>query len=255
MKYISTLRLLFQLFFIEFILYHAIMFLNGASYKNCESFCPMGAVETLSLFIKNGKFPCAVNELNYSIFFVIIVLTILFKRVFCSWVCPFGAINEFISSARSYFSAYDKFTGTVMKFLHSVRYFILTAIIYFTYTNYDLVFRPYCPYFTAFGTHGHTTYFFSYFVLINVLIATLIVKLGFCRILCPFGAFLALFNFKTVLKIYRDSDKCVNCGICDKSCNFEIKVSEKEVVNSPECVMCMNCISKCPKAGALKIGF
>lgn len=250
----QALRFVFQLLFIELILYNAILFSTGASYKNCESYCPFGAVETFPLFAASGKFPCAVNELNYSIFAGVLILTLVFKRAFCSWVCPFGAVNELITRARDKFSAYAPVAENILKPLYSIKYILLAVIVGATWQNYDLVFRPYCPYFTAFGLHGHTTVVLSYFVLANALLITFFIKLGFCRTLCPFGAFLSVFNRKTVFKIYRDRSACVDCKICDGACLSEINVSGAEKIESPDCTMCLGCVSACPKNGVLKVG-
>ncbi len=250
-----TLRFLFQLFFIELILYHAVLFSLGASYKNCETYCPFGAVETMALFVKTAKFPCAVNEFNYSMLAGVLILTILFKRVFCSWVCPLGAVNELITVIRGRFNKYKAISANILNPLYSIKYILLIVIIAATYRHYDLVFRPYCPYFTAFGLHGHTTETLSYFILTNALLITFFIKLGFCRTLCPLGAFLNLFNTRNVFKIYRDEAKCVNCKLCDGACLNEIKISEAVKIDSRGCTMCLNCISACPENNALKIGF
>lgn len=250
----QLIRLFFQIFFIEAVLYHSILFSMGASYKNCESFCPFGAVETLVLFIKNGRFPCAINELNYAIFFGVILLCLFFKRIFCSWVCPLGAVNEFLTFVRSKIIKYENPYERIMSALGSIKYILLVFIAYVTYVNYDLVFRPYCPYFTAFGIHGHTTNVLSYFVLANILLLTLTIKLGFCRVLCPFGAFLSIFNSKTVFKIYRDEKACVNCAQCDKACYNGIAVSRETRIESRECSLCLRCVSACASRSALKIG-
>ncbi len=251
----QAVRLIFQLFFIELILYYAILFSIGASYKNCESYCPFGAVETLALFVQTGRFPCAVNEFNYSILAGVIILTIVFKRAFCSWVCPLGAVNELITFVRQHFIRYVPYNVNLMKVLFSIKYILLAIIVAASYHYYDLVFRPYCPYFTAFGIHGHTTEIISYFILFNVLSVTVFIKFGFCRVLCPFGAFLNLFNYHTAFKIYRDDKSCDRCGRCDALCPAEIKISQKFKITDTGCTMCLKCVSTCGKNNSLKVGF
>lgn len=49
-----------------------------------------------------------------------------------------------------------------------------------------------------------------------------------------------------VLKITRDQDKCIDCGLCDKNCPQGIKVSQVEVVNHPDCNLCTECMGVCP---------
>ncbi|WP_297089923.1 4Fe-4S binding protein [uncultured Draconibacterium sp.] len=49
-----------------------------------------------------------------------------------------------------------------------------------------------------------------------------------------------------VLKITRDEDKCIDCGLCDKNCPQGIKVSQQKVVNHPDCNLCTECMGICP---------
>lgn len=246
-------RFIFQLFFLEFILYNSIYFFTGASYRNCESFCPMGAVEVLPLFLKNLKYPCAVNELNLAILLGVVALTVVFKRAFCSWVCPLGALNEFAFAVREKFAPYAQFSKKIAERLASVKYAGLIALVAATTWYYDLVFRPYCPFFTAFGLHGHTTRVISYFVLANVAVLALSVRMGWCRIACPFGAFLNLFNSATVFALTRDPAACSGCGLCDRACPSDIEVSRCERITSRECTMCARCVSACPKSGVINL--
>lgn len=249
-----TVRFIFQLLFLEFILYRAIGFASGASYLNCESYCPMGAVEVLPLFIRDLRYPCAVNELNLAILIGVVALTVLFKRAFCSWVCPLGSIGELISAVRRYFSRYAPAGERASGYMIALRSIALLVIVWGTWVNYDLVFRPFCPYFTAFGLHGHTTNALSYFILANVILLFAFVRMGFCRALCPMGAFLSIFNKKTVFAICRDEKVCNGCGACDAACPSELPVSKLPAVDRVDCTMCLNCVAACRREGSLKVG-
>ena len=55
-------------------------------------------------------------------------------------------------------------------------------------------------------------------------------------------------------EIFYDSIKCVNCKECEKICkrNQHIFVSDKHIFLRDNCLLCMECVSKCP-VGAFEI--
>ena len=72
----------------------------------------------------------------------------------------------------------------------------------------------------------------------------------FCNTVCPVGAILGLLAAKAPVRIRLDSAMCVTCGLCAKACKAEcIDVSSGKVDQS-RCVRCFNCIGACRK-GAL----
>jgi len=213
----------------------------------------MGALEVLPSFFKNFSYPCAVNELNMALLILTVFMTVFIKRAFCSWVCPLGTISEFAYRIREKIVPFPSSSEAVIRSFSYLKYAALLVIIAATTYNYDLVFRPFCPYFTTFGLHGHTTGIFSYFILANVIILAFALKMGWCRVACPFGAFLNIFNARTVLALKRDPSGCNGCGICDRECPAGIQVSKSDKITSRECTMCVKCVSSCPRNGTINL--
>jgi NAD-dependent dihydropyrimidine dehydrogenase PreA subunit len=59
------------------------------------------------------------------------------------------------------------------------------------------------------------------------------------------------------LQLTANSEKCINCKLCEKKCPMSLQVNEmvqtKEMENS-ECVLCGSCVDNCPK-GVIKYSF
>ena len=76
-------------------------------------------------------------------------------------------------------------------------------------------------------------------------------KKGFCRFLCPWGAFLKVPTALSFFKV-RKTGECTYCHVCTNECPIGIDVSYEinkfeKVVNS-NCTSCMNCTSGCPSS-------
>jgi polyferredoxin len=76
---------------------------------------------------------------------------------------------------------------------------------------------------------------------------------AWCRYLCPYGALLGLASWFSPTKITRQAETCVDCHLCDKACPARLMVSQMDVVNSPECTGCLDCVAVCPKENTLDL--
>jgi polyferredoxin len=62
-----------------------------------------------------------------------------------------------------------------------------------------------------------------------------------CRVFCPLGGFLALFNRWSVFHLRFSADRCVECNFCRSRCPVGVKVDEK--INTTGCIRCLECTS------------
>jgi polyferredoxin len=74
---------------------------------------------------------------------------------------------------------------------------------------------------------------------------------NYCRFLCPFSALWGVLSRLGFYKIKADKEKCIDCGLCEKSCDMGIPIShlvkEKGEINSIECMGCGRCVRACPE--------
>lgn len=72
---------------------------------------------------------------------------------------------------------------------------------------------------------------------------------AFCKYICPITVFLKPASYFSVLRVKCDESKCVKCNLCKKSCpmNVDMTDNSRKRINGTECILCFNCIEKCPK--------
>ncbi|GAH31752.1 unnamed protein product [marine sediment metagenome] len=62
----------------------------------------------------------------------------------------------------------------------------------------------------------------------------------------------------SIMKIAVDTEKCIQCGACERACPMDIKILEYtdkgSRVTSAECIQCMECITVCPTS-AINISY
>jgi polyferredoxin len=90
-------------------------------------------------------------------------------------------------------------------------------------------------------------------VILALLLLSLPLKNPFCRYLCPYGALLGLVAMLSPVRVTRDKERCVSCGVCSQVCPTYIDVMHRKSVISPECIGCWRCISHCRVQEALRM--
>ncbi|MBQ6848854.1 MAG: 4Fe-4S binding protein [Clostridia bacterium] len=266
-KYRPTKRKWMQLYFA--LLFNANIkgFITGNIYKgttksvcvpgiNCYS-CP-GAVGACPM----GSLQNAMNGKNHgSIYYVggiLVLYSILFGRMICGWLCPFGWIQELLHKIKT--PKIKK--GPVTRILSFVKYVILVVFVFiipFLYAIRDVTLPAFCKYICPAGTvEGGMTllsykineshladlgplFTWKFLLMVSILVGCVFVFRLFCRFLCPLGALYGLFNRFSIFGIKLDRSKCVDCNKCIAHCEMDIRH-----VGDPECISCGECVSVCP---------
>lgn len=210
-----------------------------------EELCPLGGLETLPYLIKSGVYLKHISSFNIGIMTALIIVTLIFGRVFCSYVCPLGSIQEWFGSLGKKLGLRKEMPENLDKSLTKLKYIILTIILFATYTSAHLVFRPYDPFYALF--HLYKPAINASFVILGLsLVGSMFISRIWCRYLCPLGALVNFLSFFSLIKPVRNEADCINCNLCSKACPENVMPSKQLVFSKEGCTHCLDCIDACP---------
>lgn len=225
-----------------------------------EGWLPIGSLVSLKYFFATG----VINEIHPAglvILGMIIVTGFVFRKAFCSWVCPVGFVSELLGDIS------DKLFGRRIvppKWLdwplRSLKYILLgffiwiivfqmtpAAIESFLYSDYNVISDVLMLRFFTDIT------MFALVVIAFLFAMSLVIRGFWCRYLCPYGALLGIFGMISPTRIKRNEVSCINCSACTRVCPSFIKVEKVKQVWSDECSGCMACVDSCPVKNTLVI--
>ena len=199
---------------------------------------------------------------------VLSLSALLLGRAFCAWFCPLGLVGEWLHGLRSRLLPGEwtppRWLDAVLRgqkflVLGFLLFIILLAVPAAALSGYLA-----SPYHQA-ADMKMGAFFFNLTLISGlclgwVLLLTATFRQGFCRYLCPYGAWFALLGLLTPLRIRRDPARCLrslghDCDKCSRVCPSRIQVHQLIAVQSLECTSCQSCVAACPKrADALHLG-
>ena len=218
-----------------------------------EAYCPFGGIENLYQFVTTGGFIRRIEPSAMILLGAVLLLTLLFSRGFCGWICPFGSIQEWLGLlGRKIFKKTYNPTGPWERRLRYLKYVILGVIVALTWHLGTLVFRPYDPFLAFFHLGaGVNEMPFAYAALAAVLVGSLKYERFFCKYACPLGAVIGIGGKLGLAKVTRSDEGCKGCNLCQKSCFAHVDFLSTNVIRDAECNHCLDCVIECPKPNVL----
>lgn len=232
-----------------------IWFLGSAS---LHAICPFGAVETFGSLIMYDKMIPKLHESTMVLFGIIAFLSVVLGPVVCSFVCPLGTVQEYVSAIgkKIFKKRFNTFIpNKVANKLTYMKYIVLVYILYVTTVSLKLAFLDFDPYYALFNFWSSEVPIGALVVLGLTIVMSLFMERPWCRFMCPFGALVGFTNKFSLFKIKRNKSTCISCGKCDKACPVGIDVSNKEVITDLSCIRCLECTSEraCPIEDTVQI--
>ena len=244
-----------------------------------------GTLHTWLGWMAKIQFLPAVLALNFGVVATLVILTLLFGRVYCSVICPLGVMQDIISWIHGKTKKKNRFRFSYSPAKNILRYAVLVlfiaglalgahsiAIIIAPYSAYGRIagnllaplYQWANNFFAWIAERADSYAFYSTEVWLRSLPTFIIAAVTFvvifilawkngrtwCNTICPVGTVLGFFSRFSLFAPAIDTEKCRNCGLCGKQCKAaSINMKEHEIDLS-RCVACMDCIDAC-KDGAI----
>ncbi|HEX9016113.1 MAG TPA: 4Fe-4S binding protein [Chloroflexota bacterium] len=213
-----------------------------------EAYSPFGGVEGLYKFVTtSGLFIAHTHWSNLILAAGVVLTALVAKSAFCGWICPFGAIQEWIGAAARALGvggvvppAWADRAGRYLKYVVLIWATAGAGLVG------TMVFRDVDPFHALFeplaAGFGSST-----IVLIVTLAASAVTERPWCKYACPLGALVGLMGRLSLLKVERDASSCTSCGLCDRKCPMGVAVSAAKRIATAECNNCLVCTEVCPR--------
>ncbi len=212
-------------------------------------------------------------------FILVLLLTLLFGRVYCSVLCPLGIFQDFVSWLSRKTQKKKKYKYHPAWTL--VRYSLLAVVALPLLLGSITLVTLLDPY-SLFGRIA-TTLFKPVAVAVNnvfaagfvkadiynwlyhydlvmvqpaILVITTLFMAGiilaafyrgrlYCNTVCPVGTFLGFLSKFSIFKIVLDKNNCTKCGRCSRVCKAECIEVKTQKIDYSRCVACYNCLTVC----------
>ena len=221
------------------------------------------------------QFLPALLALNAVVLVALVVLTLVFGRIYCSVICPLGVMQDVISHLNR---KKNRFTHSrALTWLRLLMLVVMAVAIIAGLGSLMALLAPYSSYgrivnnllqplyiwcnngLAAIAEHYESYAFYGKDVWIKslptflialatfVVIAVLAWRGGrtYCNTICPVGTVLGYLAKFSWFKVYFDADKCRSCSLCTKNCKASCIDFKSHTVDYTRCVACGNCLSKC----------
>lgn len=200
--------------------------------------------------------------LNFAAIAFVLLLTLVFGRIYCSVICPMGVFQDLVIRVHKLLSPKGrKPKRHFVKEPRIVRYGVLALVIVTALTFSQLLLTVLAPY-SAYGRMVRSIVGLSRGeslapALLITAAATLVVICvcawiwgrGWCNTVCPVGSVLGLVSRFSLFKVSIDQSQCVSCRKCEKGCKSSCIDIDTHTIDHSRCVDCFDCLDSCPKGG------
>jgi polyferredoxin len=171
----------------------------------------------------------------------------------CGWSCPFGFLQDLLGRITRRKAALPGWTGHIRFVVLIGLVLLLPMILGWRGIPYEEQIVSICRLCPAGALEAGLPYSIKSVlagegwlmggvkctILAAFLLAAVFIHRPWCRVFCPLGGFLALFNRFSLFHLRFKASECVECNLCRSRCSLGVKVDEK--INVPGCIRCLEC--------------
>jgi len=222
-----------------------------------EGWLPIAGMMNFKYWLLTGKVP-PVHPAAMFLLVTFVAISFLFRKAFCSWLCPIGTLSEMLASlGRKLFRRNFIIPRWLDVPLRGLKYLLLGFFLWAVYSMSAYALAAFMH--SSYGLIADVKMlnFFRHLdqtglIVIGILVlGSVLIKNFWCRYLCPYGALLGFASLLSPLRIRRTPPACIDCVKCTKACPANLPVHRLITIKSAECTGCLECVAICPAEGAL----
>jgi ferredoxin-type protein NapH len=209
--------------------------------------CPVGIAANYA-----ALFPVTF-EIPFLLIGVLLVSGALVGSLICGWACPFGFLQDLLGKLTPRKLVLPAWTGYF-------RYVVLVGLVIalpmilgyrgIPYEEQSVSICRTCPAgaleaglpFSVASVWGGNAWLMSTFKTVLLVVffgAAVVIYRPWCRLFCPLGGWLSLFNRWSMFHLQFKGQACAECNLCRTRCPVGVKVDE--AVNVTNCIRCLEC--------------
>ncbi len=205
---------------------------------------PLGVLRTA---FEGGSYAFLLYDpFSLAIWAVTLIGFVLWGRgLFCGWLCPFGALQEFAHhiALKLHIPQVEVSTAWDNR-LKWLKYAVLAALVIILFTapaRLDKAIEVE-PFKTAITTFFIREWYYVAYAA-GLLLLSMVLFKGFCRYLCPLGAVMAIGGLLRGRAWIERREECGSpCQLCKVKCKYGAIAKSGEVDYS-ECFQCLDCVT------------
>ncbi len=167
------------------------------------------------------------------------------RGLFCGWLCPFGALQEFShhlgKALRIPQIEPSPGWDNRLKWLKYAILLALIAVVFFAPDQIDKA-AEVEPFKTAITTFFIREWYYAAYAIFWLVLSMVLFK-GFCRYVCPLGAFMAIGGLLRGRNWIERRTECGSpCQLCKVKCKYGA-IRKTGEIQYDECFQCLDCVA------------
>jgi polyferredoxin len=193
------------------------------------------------------------GEAPYLLIGVLLLVGAAGGSLVCGWACPFGYLQDLLGKITARKIALPSWTGYIRYVVLVGLVLLLPAVLGYKGIAFDKQTVSICRLCPAGALEAGVPFSVESLlagngwimsglktgILLSFFAAVLFIQRPWCRMFCPLGGLLSLFNRFSLFHLRFNPQQCVECNLCRSRCSMGVKVDQ--AVNVTGCVRCLEC--------------
>jgi ferredoxin len=193
----------------------------------------------------------------YTIVFIatMLICMVFLGKILCGFLCPLGFIQDIFDKIRRALKIRPiTVNERLFKLLQPIKWVWIILFVGLIFVGVD--YCNICPNraFAPALAGTRVNLYLGGFISVIILAGSFFIRRFWC-IICPMGYIIGILHKFNIFKLKKDCTACTECGACYEACPMRIKTiyteREESDVQTVDCLMCGECIHKCPENDAL----